>query len=43
MVGPINAKVKEKEKTVDINGYRLFVRDGRKRKYNLFLWDGGSI
>ena len=42
MVGPINDKVKE-EKKVAINGNGLFLLYGRKRKYGLFLWDGGSI
>ena len=42
-MGPYNNKVKEKEKKVAINGYGLFVWEGRKMKYGLFLWDGGSI
>ena len=37
MAGSINDKVKEKEKKVTINGYRLFVWEVRKKKYGRFL------
>ena len=32
---------KKGKKKVSINGYGLFLWDGRKMKYDLFLRDGG--
>ena len=40
-MGPHNNKIKEKEKKIAINEYELFVWEGRKMKYGLFLWTEG--
>ena len=41
--GTINNKVKDKDTKVGINGYQLFLRDGRKKKYDLFIWTEGVL
>lgn len=40
---PKNNQIKKNEIKITINGYQLFLWDGGKIKYGLFLLDGKSI